>query len=81
MSNVMNNWGRVLISIIVVAGFLAVLILVLTRKLEGNSTPEVLLVMLGALAAGFQQVISYWVGSSAGSAMKDQALATVANKP
>lgn len=76
----LNNWGRVLISVIVVGGFLAVLVLVLTRKLEGNTTPDVLLVMLGALAAGFQQVVSYWVGSSSGSAMKDQALATAASK-
>lgn len=80
MSNLMNNWGRVLISVIVVAGFIAVLILVLTLKLQGNATPEVLSIMLGALGAGFQQVISYWVGSSAGSAMKDQALAQAANK-
>lgn len=76
----MNDWGRVLISVIVVAGFLAVLILVLTTKLQGTATPDVLLVMLGALAAGFQQVISFWVGSSSGSAAKDQTLQNIASK-
>lgn len=77
----LNNWGRVIISITVVGGFLAVLVLVLTRKLEGNATPDVLLIMLGALGAGFQQVVSYWVGSSSGSAQKDTAIQNLATKP
>lgn len=77
----MNDWGRVLVSIIVVAGFIGILILVLTTKLQGTATSEVLLVMLGALAAAFGQVVSYWVGSSAGSAAKDAALASAVTKP
>lgn len=76
-----NDWGKVLVSIIVVAGFLLVVVLVLTTKLQGTATSEVLLVLLGALSAAFGQVVSYWVGSSAGSAMKDQALAQAAQKP
>ncbi len=77
----LNDWGRVLVSVIVVVGFLAVLILVLTTKMQGNAPSEVLLVMLGALGAGFQQVVSYWVGSSAGSTAKDQAIQNMASKP
>ena len=76
----MNDWGRVLVSIIVVAGFIGVLILVLTTKLQGTATSEVLLVMLGALAAAFGQVVSYWVGSSASSSAKDQTISTMATK-
>jgi protein-S-isoprenylcysteine O-methyltransferase Ste14 len=76
----LNDWGRVLVSIIVVAGFLAILVLVLTTKLQGSATPDILLVMLGALAAAFQQVISYWVGSSSGSAQKDTAIQNMAAK-
>lgn len=76
----LNNWGKVLVSVIVVIGFLAVLIIVLTVKLQGNATPEVILVMLGALGAAFTQVTSYWVGSSAGSSAKDAALASAATK-
>lgn len=76
----MNDWGRVLISIIVVAGFIGILILVLTTKLQGSATSEVLLVMLGALAAAFGQVVSYWVGSSSGSAQKDTAIQNLASK-
>ena len=77
----MNDWGRVLVSIIVVAGFIGILILVLTTKLQGTATSEVLLVMLGALAAAFGQVVSYWVGSSASSSAKDQTISTMATKP
>lgn len=77
----LNDWGRVLVSIVVVVGFLAVVVLVLTTKLQGTATSEVLLVLLGALAAAFGQVVSYWVGSSSGSTAKDQALIQNASKP
>jgi glycopeptide antibiotics resistance protein len=76
----LNSWGRVLVSIIVVVGFMAILILILTQKLQGNATSEVLLVMLGALGAAFGQVVSYWVGSSAGSTAKDTAIKNLASK-
>lgn len=76
----LNDWGRVLVSVIVVIGFLVVLVLVLTTKMQGNATPEVLLVMLGALGAAFGQVVSYWVGSSSGSTSKDQTLQNIASK-
>lgn len=80
MKMTLNDWGKVLVSIVVVTGFLAVTVLYLTTKLQGGGTPEILSILLGTLAAAFQQVISYWVGSSAGSAMKDQALAQAASK-
>lgn len=77
----LNDWGRVLVSIIVVAGFLTVVVLVLTTKMQGNATSEVLLVLLGALSAAFGQVTSYWVGSSASSSAKDATISTMVNKP
>ena len=76
----LNDWGRVAVSVIVTIGFMGVLILVITTKTQGNSPPEVMLIMLGALGAGFQQVVSYWVGSSSGSAQKDTALQNIAAK-
>lgn len=76
----LNDWGRVLVSLVVTVGFMGVLILVITTKTQGNAPPEVMLVMLGALGAAFGQVVSYWVGSSSGSAAKDAALANVATK-
>lgn len=76
----LNDWGRVLVSLVVTVGFMGVLVLVITTKTQGNAPPEVMLVMLGALGAAFGQVVSYWVGSSSGSTAKDQALANVASK-
>ena len=76
----LNDWGRVMVSVIVVLGFILILILVLTTKLQGNATSEVLLVMLGALAAAFGQVVSYWVGSSASSSAKDATISNMASK-
>jgi protein-S-isoprenylcysteine O-methyltransferase Ste14 len=78
--NGLNDWGRVLISVIVTVGFMGVLILVITTKTQGNAPPEVMLVMLGALGAAFGQVVSYWVGSSSGSAQKDNAIQNLASK-
>jgi hypothetical protein len=77
----LNNWGRVSVSLVVVAGFMAITLLILTQKLQGSATSEVLLVMLGAWSAAFGQVISYWVGSSAGSSSKDAAIENLAAKP
>lgn len=74
----LSNWGKVLISLIVVIGFFGILVLVITRKMEGNQAPEVMLVMLGALGQGFAQVLSYWVGSSQSSSSKDEVLKEVA---
>ena len=76
----LNDWGRVLVSLVVTIGFMGVLILVITTKTQGNAPPEVMLVMLGALGAAFGQVVSYWVGSSSGSAAKDTALVNAATK-
>lgn len=77
---VLNDWGRVLVSVIVTVGFMAILVLVITTKTQGNAPTEVMLVMLGALGAAFGQVVSYWVGSSSGSAQKDTALQKIAEK-
>jgi hypothetical protein len=76
----LNDWGRVVVSIIVTSGFMGILVLVITTKTAGNSPTEVMLVMLGALGAAFGQVVSYWVGSSSGSAQKDAAIQDMAKK-
>lgn len=76
-----SNWGRVLISIIVVVGFIAITVLYMTKKLEGAPVPEILSILLGALATNFTSVVGYWIGSSSSSAKKDEALANAAAKP
>ena len=75
------NWGKVIVSTVVVCGFMYILFLIVTVKAQGGSPSEVQLVMLGALGQAFGQVVSYWVGSSAGSAKKDEALANAVTKP
>lgn len=76
----LNDWGRVLVSLVVTVGFMGVLILVITTKTQGNAPPEVMLVMLGALGAAFGQVVSFWVGSSSSSATKDNTIQSMATK-
>ena len=81
MSWGLNDWGRVVVSTVVTVGFMYVLILVITTKTQGNASPEVVLVMLGALGAAFGQVVSYWVGSSSSSTAKDATIKDMAAKP
>lgn len=76
----LNDWGRVIVSAVVVCGFMYILNLVITLKAQGTTPPEVQLVMLGALGAAFGQVVSYWVGSAASSATKDQTIQNLASK-
>lgn len=80
MRGTLDDWGRSLISLIVVIGFFGILVLLLKQKLEGNAAPDVLLVLLGALGQAFGQVISYWVGSSSGSKQKDDTIKNIAEK-
>ena len=75
-----NNWGRVIISTIVVAGFIGVTFLYMTRKLDGNAVPEILSILLGALATNFTAVVGYWIGSSASSTQKDTTIQNMAEK-
>ncbi len=76
----LSNWGKVLVSVIVVFGFIGVTVLYMTRKLDGAAVPEILSILLGALATNFTSVVSYWVGSSASSSAKDKTIDTIVNK-
>jgi Kef-type K+ transport system membrane component KefB len=75
-----NSWGKVLISIVVVAGFIGITVLYMTRKLEGGGVPEILSILLGALATNFTAVVGYWIGSSASSSAKDTTIQNMAEK-
>lgn len=66
-------WGAPIVSIIVLATFGVVMWSALTRSLpEGSET--MLNILLGTLAAMATSTVSYWVGSSAGSAAKNDLL-------
>lgn len=65
-------WGAAAVSVLVLAAFGAAVWVVLTRALPAGSQ-EVALYTLGALQTMATAVVTYWVGSSAGSARKDMA--------
>lgn len=73
-----SNWGRVIVSTVVVAGFIGVTILYLTQKINGAAVPEILSILLGTLATNFTAVVSYWIGSSASSSSKDATIQDMA---
>jgi len=75
-----NTWGRVSVSVIVVFGFITITVLYMTQKLNGNAVPEILSILLGALATNFTAVVGYWIGSSASSSSKDATIQNMANK-
>lgn len=69
-------WGAAVVSVIVLITFGTVMGLALFRSLPPNAEP-ILNVLLGTLGAMSTSVVSYWVGSSAGSARKDARLAKI----
>lgn len=67
-------WGAPVVSVIVLFFFGAMTTLLMTRVVPTGSE-GVLNVVLGTLGGMATSVVSYWVGSSAGSARKDGILA------
>ena len=67
-------YGALVVSAIVLLSFGTVMTLTLTRAIPAGSD-TVLNMLLGSLAAMATSVVSYWVGSSAGSARKDDHIA------
>jgi hypothetical protein len=62
-------WGAPAVSIMVLATFAAVMALAMLRTLPPGSE-AILQMLLGSLGTMAASVVSYWVGSSAGSAQK-----------
>ena len=69
-------WGAPVVSLVVLVTFGAVVSLVLFRTVPPGSE-AVLNVLLGTLGAMATSVVGYWVGSSVGSARKDDRLAVL----
>ena len=67
-----NQLPQVILTALVWGTFSAALTLSLTHALPDNATA--LNLLLGALAAHATTTVSYWVGSSSGSASKNAAL-------
>jgi hypothetical protein len=66
-------WGAPVVSVVVLATFGTVMAAAMTRALPAGSETMVNL-LLGTLAAMASSVVAYWVGSSAGSAAKNDLL-------
>ncbi len=77
MDKSVMSWGAPVVSIVVLVTFGGVVSLTLLRTIPLGSE-AVLNVLLGTLGAMATNVVGYWVGSSAGSARKDDRLAEVA---
>lgn len=69
-----KSWVPGVLAIVIVAGFFGVLIGMMTGRLQVNDQ-QALLILLGALSAGFGAVLNFFYGSSSGSQAKDQLLA------
>jgi len=67
-------WGAPIVSVLVLLTFGLIVGLTLTRSMPSGSEP-ILNVLLGTLSAMAMSVVSYWVGSSVGSARKGEYLA------
>lgn len=66
------SWGTSVISAIVTTGFFGVVGLVLSQEITGiERYSEVAVMLVGMLGQSFGSVVNYYVGSSLGSAMKN----------
>lgn len=66
-------WGAIITSVLACLGFGAALVIAYLSKDSQN-----LGMLLGVVAGAFNTVVAFWLGSSAGSQKKDEALNTVA---
>ncbi len=72
------QWGAPVVSVVAVAGFVGVAVLVMTG--HGGDTAAGQLI-LGAMIGAWTTVIQFWLGSSKGSADKTATLADLAKQP
>lgn len=69
-----SNRGALFLSTLIIVLFGGMLLLVLTRVIPAESQ-SLANVLLGTLAAMAGQVANFWLGSSSGSARKDDVIA------
>jgi hypothetical protein len=71
-------WGAPVVSVVVTAGFFAILALLMVfgqsiTARAGETVTQILTISVGTLATGFATVVNFWLGSSQGSRSKDAA--------
>lgn len=72
-SEVIATGGAIIVSVLVLGGFLAVSVLLFTKSIPPESK-EIALMLLGGLNSMASGVVGYWVGSSIGSRNKERLL-------
>lgn len=74
--NPISHVGKVqgAIAFVILAGFFAALYLLINAKIEAGGMRDALLTMVGSLGAMATSVVSYYFGSSSGSAEKTRLL-------
>jgi hypothetical protein len=73
-------WGAPVVSLLVLATFWFTMWIAMTQPLpQGSET--ILTMVLGTLSGMATAVVAYWVGSSAGSARKDEMLRNIGTPP
>ncbi|SEE51764.1 hypothetical protein [Bradyrhizobium lablabi] len=73
------QWAPTAVSVIVGVGFFGTLALLLKGGINFNETiGQVLLILIGSLVSYMNQVVNYWLGSSAGSTDKSNQIAAMA---
>lgn len=78
----MKHTGKVQggIAFMVLVGFFVILYLLITSKVEPSGMRDALLIMVGNLAGMATAIVSYYFGSSSGSARKDEIRAAEVTK-
>ena len=74
----MQQLGPIIVSVIVLIGFGTFSFLAMKPELSGVKE-SVVLFLLGSWSTMAAGVVAYWVGSSAGSAKKDETIQTMSN--
>lgn len=72
-------WGSSIVSVLAIVVF-AGFVYMLFAKVVPEGMKEALLLLGGSAATGYGMVLSYWLGSSSGSAAKDVTLRQVVGK-
>ena len=70
-------WAPVVISTLVVLGFLGMALLLMFRQVPDS---QLAIVVFSTLSTGFGMVLQYWLGSSAGSARSGDAIRAIAQQ-
>jgi hypothetical protein len=76
-----QDWYLYALAGVVVLGFFGLTVLMMMSKMDQNNPhKDIVFMMFGGLVTGFSMVLSYFFGSSAGSAQKTLELAKIAKK-